>query len=68
MVSSLVGIVDRRRVGAARVPLACAELQQPDDWLTFNTRSMPGIALSGQKKHVEAEPLLLAEYDRLKKQ
>ena len=34
----------------------------PDHWLTFNTKSMLGGALAGQKKFQEAEPLLIAGY------
>ena len=32
----------------------------PDDWPTFNARSMLGGSLLGQKKDAEAEPLLLS--------
>ena len=39
---------------------------QPDEWATFNTQSMLGGALLGQKKYAEAEPLLLAGYEGLK--
>ena len=38
----------------------------PDDWLRFNTQSMLGGALAGQKKLPEAEPLLLEGYSGLK--
>src|SRR5262249_39997348 len=38
----------------------------PDDWKTFNTRSMLGGSLLGQKKYAEAEPLLLAGYKGMK--
>jgi eukaryotic-like serine/threonine-protein kinase len=52
-------------------PLAreCLELRQiimPDDWRTFNARSMLGGCLLGQKKYTEAEPLLLSGYEGLK--
>src|SRR5262249_831826 len=40
----------------------------PLHWLTFNTQSMLGGALLGQKKYAEAEPLLLAGYQGMKKQ
>ncbi|MGA2500706.1 MAG: tetratricopeptide repeat protein, partial [Tepidisphaeraceae bacterium] len=46
--------------------LAIREKTQPDEWTTFNTRSMLGGALSDQKKYAEAEPLLLAGYQGLK--
>ena len=46
--------------------LSIREKAQPDDWTTFNTRSMLGAALLGQKKLAEAEPLLLAGYRGMK--
>ncbi|HQR06863.1 MAG TPA: serine/threonine-protein kinase [Gemmatales bacterium] len=39
---------------------------QPDAWTTFNTKSMLGGALMGQKKNEEAEPLLLSGYQGMK--
>ena len=36
---------------------------QPDDWTTFNTKSMLGGSLLGQKKYADAEPLLLLGYE-----
>ncbi len=42
------------------------EKTQPDVWSTFNTRSMIGGALLGQKKYAEAEPLLLKGYEGMK--
>ena len=39
---------------------------QSDAWTTFNTKSLLGGALLGQKKYVEAEPLLLAGYVGMK--
>ena len=41
--------------------------KQPDEWNTFNTRSMLGGVLLGQKKYAEAEPLLLQGYEGMKK-
>ena len=41
---------------------AIRERVQPDVWSTFNTKSMLGGALLGQKRYAEAEPLLLAGY------
>ncbi len=38
----------------------------PDDWLMFNTKSLLGGALAGQKKFQEAEPLLIAGYQGMK--
>jgi serine/threonine protein kinase/tetratricopeptide (TPR) repeat protein len=46
--------------------LAIRQKKLPDDWVTFNTRSMLGAALLGQKRYTEAEPLLLQGYGGLK--
>ena len=43
--------------------LAIQESRQPDEWSTFNTRSVLGGALLGQKRYDEAEPLLRAGYE-----
>jgi len=45
---------------------AIGEKKQPDAWTTFDTKSLLGAALLGQKKYSEAEPLLLAGYQGLK--
>ena len=50
----------------ARQCLALRERETPDDWRTFNARSMLGGSLLGQKKHAEAEPWLLSGYEGLK--
>ncbi|HTU93652.1 MAG TPA: hypothetical protein VMF69_26470 [Gemmataceae bacterium] len=42
------------------------EVKQPDDWATFNTQSLLGGALLGQKKYADAEPLLLSGYRGMK--
>jgi hypothetical protein len=42
--------------------LAIREKRQPDDWTTFNARSLVGAALLGRQDYPEAEPLLLAGY------
>jgi tetratricopeptide (TPR) repeat protein len=56
--------------GAAESVLReCLELRerhQPGAWVTFNTRSMLGGALLGQKRYAEAELLLLAGYQGMK--
>ena len=49
-------------------PLAreCLTLRQiliPDDWRTFNTRTVLGGSLLGQNKYTEAEPLLVSGYE-----
>jgi tetratricopeptide (TPR) repeat protein len=45
--------------------LAIQESQQPNSWQILSTRSMLGGALLGQKRFVEAEPLLRAGYEGL---
>jgi tetratricopeptide (TPR) repeat protein len=42
-----------------RDALAIGEKAAPDGWVTFDTRSLLGGCLAGQKKYEEAEPLLL---------
>lgn len=49
-----------------RTCLAIREKKEPDEWTTFNTKSLLGAALLGQKKHTEAEPLLLAGYEGMR--
>jgi eukaryotic-like serine/threonine-protein kinase len=51
---------------AARESLAIREKKLPDDWRTFNARSMLGASLLGQKKYSAAEPFLLAGYEGIK--
>jgi hypothetical protein len=46
--------------------LAISAKAEPDAWTTFNTRSLLGAALLGQKKLDEAKPLLRDGYDGLK--
>jgi tetratricopeptide (TPR) repeat protein len=43
--------------------LGICENARPDAWTTFETRSLLGAALLGQKKYAEAEPLLLSGYE-----
>jgi tetratricopeptide (TPR) repeat protein len=45
-----------------RESLTIRERAEPEAWTTFNTRSMLGGALLGQKKHDEAAPLLRSGY------
>ncbi len=47
--------------------LAIREKVQPDEWTTFGTKSMLGGALLGEKKYAEAEPLLVAGYEGMKR-
>ena len=49
-----------------RESLAVRTRHQPDDWTTFNTRSLLGGVLMGQGMHAEAEPLLREGYEGLK--
>ena len=46
--------------------LTMGETTQPAAWTTFNTQSMLGGSLLGQKNYAEAEPLLLAGYEGMK--
>ena len=46
--------------------LTIREKKFPDDWRLFNTKSMLGGALAGQKKFQEAEPLLVEGYSGMK--
>lgn len=46
--------------------LTIREQKGPDDWRTFDTKSLLGASLLGQKNYAEAEPLLLAGYEGLK--
>jgi tetratricopeptide (TPR) repeat protein len=51
---------------ALRESLTVRETTEPGAWTTFNTRSLLGGALLGQKKYAAAEPLLLAGYAGMK--
>ena len=46
--------------------LTIREKALPEDWRTFNIRSLLGRALLGQKKYAEAVALLLAGYEGMK--
>jgi tetratricopeptide (TPR) repeat protein len=46
--------------------LTMREKTEPDDWRTFNARSMLGEALAGQNKYVEAKPLLVKGFEGLR--
>ncbi len=52
----------------ARRCLATLENEDPDKWYTFECKALLGSALLGRKKYVDAEPLLVAGYEGLKKQ
>jgi thiol-disulfide isomerase/thioredoxin/tetratricopeptide (TPR) repeat protein len=49
-----------------RESLAIREKSQPDEWSTFNTRSLLGGSLLGQRKYDEAEPLIVSGYEGMK--
>jgi len=50
----------------ARECLTIREKKLPNDWRTFNARSLLGGSLLGQEKYAEAEPLLLSGYEGMK--
>jgi eukaryotic-like serine/threonine-protein kinase len=50
-----------------RACLAAREKAEPDAWTTFNTQSMLGGALLGQRQYAEAGPLLLKGYEGMKR-
>jgi tetratricopeptide (TPR) repeat protein len=64
-------LLDQKKWAEAESPirqcLPIRERMRPDDWRTFNAKSMLGGALLGQKKYAEAEPLLLAGYEGMKR-
>jgi uncharacterized protein HemY len=49
-----------------REAVTIRDSKDPDDWRTFNTRSMLGAALLGQMKYAEAEPLVIQGYEEMK--
>jgi hypothetical protein len=50
----------------AREALKIRESKDADAWTTFNTKSLLGAALLGQKKYIDAEPLIVAGYEGMK--
>jgi serine/threonine protein kinase/Flp pilus assembly protein TadD len=46
--------------------LQVRERKWPDDWMTFNVRSLLGEGLVGQRKYAEAEPLLVQGYEGMR--
>jgi serine/threonine protein kinase/tetratricopeptide (TPR) repeat protein len=64
------GLLDRERCADAeplvRECLAIRQRSEPEDWQTFLSQSSLGVALMGQQKYAEAEPLLLSGYEGLK--
>src|SRR5438046_9890167 len=51
---------------SARECLVIREKKSPDDWQTFNAKSILGGSLLGQKKYAEAQPLLISGYEGMK--
>jgi tRNA A-37 threonylcarbamoyl transferase component Bud32 len=49
-----------------RESLTIRTKKDPDAWTTFNTQSLVGGALLGQKKYAEAEPVLVGGYQGMK--
>ncbi len=49
-----------------RDSLGIRERLQPEDWTTYNVRSILGEAVLGQQRFAEAEPLLLSAYEGMK--
>jgi tetratricopeptide (TPR) repeat protein len=49
-----------------RESLSIREKIEPDDWTTFDTKSLLGAALLDQEKFADAEPLLISGYEGLK--
>jgi hypothetical protein len=52
--------------GLLRECLRLREKEHPDDWRRFHTMGQLGAALAGQKRHAEAEPLLIDGYEGMK--
>jgi hypothetical protein len=46
--------------------LSICEKKEPDDWMTFYTRSLLGESLLGLMKYAEGEALLLSGYEGMK--
>lgn len=58
-----------RYADAEAIGRNCLEIREhdfPDSWTTFNERSLLGIALLGQEKYAEAEPLLISGYEGMR--
>ena len=49
-----------------RACLAIRAKVRPEEWSTFNVRSLLGGSLQGQKKYAESEPLIVAGYEGMK--
>jgi len=63
-------LAERKYTDAAAPAQECSEIcekELPGDWHSFHARSLLGASLLGQSKFSEAEPLLLAGYEGMKK-
>ena len=68
-VSGLLLLSQKKPVEAELKLRACLTIRQkiqPDDWTTFETKSILGEALLDQRKFADAEPLLLSGYEGMK--
>jgi tetratricopeptide (TPR) repeat protein len=65
------GLLDAKQFPKAekhlRESLVVRERNQSDAWTTFNAKSLLGGALLGRQKYADAEPLLRASYEGLKR-
>ncbi len=70
MNSLLTAYLDGRRWSEAeavgRECLALRERKAPDEWWRFHTMSQLGAALAGQKRYLEAEPMLVGGHAGLR--
>ena len=58
---------ENRAEPVLREAVVILQKRQPDDWSRFRAQSLLGLAFLGQKKYVEAEPLLVEGYEGLKR-
>jgi len=66
---TMILLEEKRFTQAEPLARECLEIRErtvPDDWRTFNSRSLLGGALLGQKKYADAEPLLVSGYEGMK--
>src|SRR5262249_34398582 len=69
--ATLVNILERQGRFTEAEPLCrecllIREARIPGNWRVFNTRSMLGGCLMGQKRYADAEPLLLSGYEGMR--
>jgi tetratricopeptide (TPR) repeat protein len=65
-----LNLLRQQKFADAEPPLrACLDIlenKQPEEWNTFNVKSLLGGSLLGQRQYPEAEPLLVQGYEGLK--